>query len=387
VAELAARLGLPFCLREVTLGAGNVEQEGRRARLGFFHEQIASGKVDRVALGHTRNDQAETVLFRFLRGSGTAGLSGIRPVTAEGLVRPLIEVERREVEDFLRERRISWREDSTNVGAAFARNRIRHGLLPQLAAEWNPAMVETLAHTAEVAQAEEAYWQAEVERLAAVHVAKLGGSVIFRTDWLMTLPLAMRRRVARRSIQMAKGDLRGIDFACVERVLELAAPAAGSGRTQMRGVEARRSFEWLRLGIPFPRKPYTLKPLVPGITQIPGSERGLSLELIEKSETSGLPYNVYNIEMGCLDWERLSGSLELRNWHFGDQYQPIGIPGAVKIKTLFQLQRIPVWERPQWPVLTDGHSIVWTRRFGVSAGCAAGPESNVVLKLNEVTIA
>ncbi len=94
VRELAARLGLPFCLREVTLGAGNVEQEGRRARLGFFHEQIAGGKVDRVALGHTRNDQAETVLFRFLRGSGTAGLSGIRPVTAEGLVRPLIEVER-----------------------------------------------------------------------------------------------------------------------------------------------------------------------------------------------------------------------------------------------------------------------------------------------------
>jgi tRNA(Ile)-lysidine synthetase-like protein len=110
------------------------------------------------------------------------------------------------------------------------------------------------------------------------------------------------------------------------------------------------------------------------------------LELIEKSETSGSLQNVYNTEMGCLDWKRLAGSLELRNWRFGDQYQPIGTSGAEKIKTLFQLQRIPVWERAQWPVLTSGASIVWTRRFGVSAAFAAGPESNVVLKVGEVAV-
>jgi tRNA(Ile)-lysidine synthase len=90
--------------------------------------------------------------------------------------------------------------------------------------------------------------------------------------------------------------------------------------------------------------------------------------------------------MGCLDWKRLSGSLELRSWRFGDQYQPMGTPGAEKIKTLFQLQRIPVWERAQWPVLTDGASIVWTRRFGPAAGVAARPESSVVLKIAEVSI-
>nr|Q01QT2.1 RecName: Full=tRNA(Ile)-lysidine synthase; AltName: Full=tRNA(Ile)-2-lysyl-cytidine synthase; AltName: Full=tRNA(Ile)-lysidine synthetase [Candidatus Solibacter usitatus Ellin6076] len=386
VGELAARMGLPFCLREVTLGPGNVEQEGRRARLRFFHEQLAAGNCDRVALGHTRSDQAETVLFRFLRGSGTAGLAGIRPVTAEGIVRPLIELERAEIEEYLRERQIPWREDATNAGEEFARNRIRHGLLPQLAAEWNPALVETLAHTAEFARAEEAYWAGEIDRLSAESLTAGDGCVLIRTESLKALSLAVARRLVRRAIQMAKGDLRGVDFGHVERVVELASAPTGRGRTQVPGLDVRRSFEWLRLGVPFTRKPYSLKPLVPGTTQIPGTRNGISLELIEKSETSVLPWNVYNTEMGCLDWKRLAGSLELRNWRFGDQYQPMGLTGSEKIKTLFQLQRIPVWERAQWPVLTDGESIVWTRRFGPAAGFAAGPESGVVLKLGEVTI-
>jgi len=385
VREMAARLGLPFTLREIDVAPGNLEQEARKARLVFFQEQLASGEVDRVALGHTRSDQAETVLFRFLRGSGTAGLSGILPVTAEGLVRPLIEVERAEVEGFLRERGIAWREDSTNATGEFARNRIRHRLLPQLAEEWNPAIVETLAHTAEFARGEEAYWEQEITHLAETHMAYAGDAVLVRAAALGRLPPAAGRRLVRHAIRLAKGDLRGVDFEQVERVLDLASAPGGGGRTQVRGLDVRRSFDWLRLGVPVARKPYSLMPLVPGITQIPGASFGISLELLENSETSGLPENVYNTEMGCLDWKRMSGSLELRNWRFGDQYQPMGISGAEKIKTLFQLQRIPVWERAQWPVLTDGASIVWTRRFGASAAFAAGPESTVVLKIGEVT--
>jgi tRNA(Ile)-lysidine synthase len=386
VRELAARLGLPFCLREVRLGPGNVEQEGRKARLALFHQQLAAGRCDRVALGHTRSDQAETVLFRFLRGSGTAGLAGIRPVTVEGLVRPLIETERADIVQYLRERQIPWREDATNADVEFARNRIRHGLLPQLASEWNPSLVETLAHTAEFARAEEAYWTVEIDRLAALHLAHDNQSVLIDTEALKALPLATARRLVRRAVELAKGNLRGVNFDHVERVVELATATVGAGRTQVPGLDVRRSFDWLRLGMPLVRKPYTLKPLAPGITPIPCTGHGISLELIEKSETSVSPWNVYNTEMGCLDWKRLAGSLELRNWRFGDRYQPVGLAGSQKIKTLFQLQRIPVWERAQWPVLTNGESIVWARKFGPAAGFAAGPESSVVLRIGEVTI-
>src|SRR5207302_6604824 len=114
VAQLAAATG------------DNLEQAARHARYQFFGQFPASGELDRVALGHTRSDQAETVLYRFLRGAGTAGLAGIRPVTRDGLVRPLLAVDRADVIRFLGERAIPWREDSTNAGPQFARNRIRH---------------------------------------------------------------------------------------------------------------------------------------------------------------------------------------------------------------------------------------------------------------------
>ena len=106
---------MPLELREADLASptGNLEQAARRARLAFFREMIEAGTVHRVAVGHTRSDQAETVLFRFLRGAATAGLAGIRPITADGIVRPLLSIERAEVEQFLRERGIPWRDDSS----------------------------------------------------------------------------------------------------------------------------------------------------------------------------------------------------------------------------------------------------------------------------------
>src|SRR5579885_1855165 len=136
VRDLAGELALPFHPGECDVArlcretGDNLEQVARAARRRFFLGFLEDGRLDRVALGHTRSDQAETVLFRFLRGAGTAGLAGIRPVTPEGLVRPLLDVERSEVEGWLRERGIPWREDSSNADLAFARNRIRRQLLP-----------------------------------------------------------------------------------------------------------------------------------------------------------------------------------------------------------------------------------------------------------------
>jgi tRNA(Ile)-lysidine synthase len=389
VRGLAGRLGLPLSLRETSVAQtpDNLEQAGRQARLAFFRETIASGAVERVATGHTRSDQAETVLFRFLRGSGTAGLAGIRPVTSEGIVRPLIEVERSEVRQFLLERGIAWREDSTNASLQFARNRIRRELLPQIAREWNPAIGETLANTADWALAEEAWWDAEIERLAAQHFTATDNAVVLRSDVLAALPLAVARRLVRRAMELAKGDLRGIDFGHIAAVMDLARSTEGHGRLQAPGLDIFRSFEWLRFGQPrvsgADTRHYRLTLAVPGTVRVPGTDLAISLELIDKSGPSVSPDWVYNNWMGCLDWQRLSGSLELRNWRPGDQYQPVGYSGQEKIKTLFQQARIPLWERRHWPVLTDGSSIVWARRFGPAAGVAAEQDAQVILKIRE----
>src|ERR1039457_5727380 len=233
VGALTAELGLPFTLHNLDLSnsPGNLEQSARDARLAFFHQRLASGLASRVALGHTRSDQAETVLFRFLRGSGAAGLAAIRPVTREGIVRPLIEIERPEIVGFLRNRGIPWREDSTNATLDFARNRIRHKLLPQLAREWNPALAETLAHTADLSLAEEAYWQGEIGRLAgrlltrrarATHMSappRPVRAILVRAAPLAALPLAAARRVVRHDVQVAYGGQASCDFGHIAAVL------------------------------------------------------------------------------------------------------------------------------------------------------------------------
>ena len=387
VRELAASLSLPVTIRTVdlTASAGNLEQAGRHARLRFFREMISTGAVERVALGHTRNDQAETVLFRFLRGAGTAGLAGIRPVTDDGIVRPLLEIDRSEVEEFLRARGIAWRDDSTNASPEFARNRLRHYLLPQLAREWNPAITETLSRTADWALAEEAYWEAEIGRLARQALVERDGAVLIRAAALAALPVATGRRLVRRAIQRAKGDLRGIDFGPIAKVLELAATREGDGRLQLTGLDIRRSFEWLRFSRPSPKPlDYQGAAPVPGVLRVPAAGVEISLELIERTEPSGGAHSVYNeSETSCLDWCSLSGPLQFRNWRPGDQYQPWGAAGVEKIKTFFQEARIPIWERRNWPILLDGPSIVWARRFGPAAAFAARPGSRVLLVVRE----
>ncbi|HTA30872.1 MAG TPA: tRNA lysidine(34) synthetase TilS, partial [Candidatus Cybelea sp.] len=353
----------------------------------FFDSATQEAKLDCVATGHTRSDQAETVLFRFLRGSGTAGLAGIRPVTKGGVVRPLIECSRASVEQYLRSRNIAWREDSSNATLQLARNRIRHELLPLLEREWNPAIRETLAQTAEWARAEEAYWDAEMDRLAASCATADGGFVFMNTRTLAGLPLAVARRLVRRAMERVKGDLRGIDFGHVEALLNLAAGGEGHGRVQAPGLDVLRSFEWLRFGAlgsyGMVARAYSVEAAIPGIVRVDAVPVEISLELVERSESCDLSPYVYNREVGCLDWSSLSGRVVLRNWRPGDQYQPIGRSHEEKIKTLFQEFRIPIWERRHWPVLTDRGVIVWARRFGPAANFAANAGSSTILQIRE----
>jgi tRNA(Ile)-lysidine synthase len=338
-------------------------------------------------LGHTQSDQAETVLFRFLRGSGTAGLAGIRPITNDGFVRPLIAIERAGVEQFLRDRKIAWREDSSNASLEFDRNRIRRELLPMLARDWNPAIAETLAHTADWALAEEAYWETEIARLAARHLLVKPPAVFFRADEMVALPEAAARRLARRAIEIVKGDLRGVDFAHVAAVLALASQQDGDGRLQVPGVDVYRSFEWMRLAPPgidrLENRNFRFPAPVPGSVPLPGGGTAVLLELIENKEPTETPESGYNGSMGCLDWGRISGALELRNWRPGDQYRPVGHAAGERIKLLFQRARIPLWERRSWPVITSGSEIIWARRFGPAAELMATPQSRVLLKIQE----
>jgi len=395
VGRIAAKFGIPFHIRHADVPAigGNLEQAARDVRQAFYAELIASREVDLVATGHTRTDQAETVLYRILRGSGLAGLSGILPVTIEGQIRPLLEIDRAEIEAWLRQRSIAWKEDETNRDRTYARNRLRHEILPLLREGFNPQLDEALSNLGTLARDEEAYWKSQL--LLPQSLTPNPQPLVLPVSQLTEAPPALGRRLVRRAVEIVKGDLRGIDFAHVERILEMVRSAEGHDRVQAPGLDVCRSFDWIRLqraGTETrPVGNFSLPLEIPGSVELPGSGVRIVLQVLEKDACTQPGAEAPCARVGVvdeLDWQRFyrgkgAPSLELRNWRPGDQYRRVGQSKPEKVKFFFQEARIPLWERPDWPIITYHGKIVWARCFGAAAEFATGPETRSVLQVAE----
>src|SRR4051794_22704766 len=266
--KMAESLGLPFHESRVDTAAEaradpakgksaeTIEEAARRLRYGWFRELMGSGVVDAVATAHSRDDQAETVLARFLRGTWTEGLAGIHPVVRfpEGrILRPLLATSRTEIEAYLGELGQTWREDSSNRHLTFTRNRIRHELLPLLEL-WNPRLREHMAQMAELAREEEAWWEVEVARVAAQLVlpgrpVRGGGraaaaGLAIEVSRLAELPIPLQRRVLRH----AAGQLGAApDFDGTEALRNLALTGRAGQKCVLAGFEGERTHRELRL--------------------------------------------------------------------------------------------------------------------------------------------
>ena len=352
VRELSGRLGVECLVLREGVGQGNLEQGARRVRYGWFRELMERGVVERVAMGHTLSDQAETVLFRILRGAGTAGLAGIRAQREDGFFRPLLGLQREEIRERLRAAGMEWREDSSNESREFARNRIRRELLPQLEREWNPELTRSLAQMAEWAAAEESYWAGRMKKLAAKYF-QADGVVSFPAR----LPVAVERRLIRHAIETIKGNLRQIEYGHVEAVRGLR-----SGKLSLPGVTVEKSFGAIR---------FSVQPTEQG-----DISDGMGLELLQ-------PGSVYNVGKDQLDWGKLTHPLKLRNWRAGDKYRRVGRPKEERLKLLFQKARVRVWDRRCWPVLEGGDGIIWSRGFGAAAGAERTESTQLVLQVRD----
>jgi tRNA(Ile)-lysidine synthase len=221
VEALCTSLDIPLHLHRASIPerasktGETIEEAARAVRYDFFHTLIASGHADSVLTAHTLDDQAETVLMKFLRGAWTEGLSAIHPVVQVAgpgkILRPFLNTRRSDIEAFLQQSNQLWREDSTNADTAYTRNRIRHQLLPQLR-DYNPNLDQTLANLAELAREEESRWKTELSRLLPQLIlpgkpVRGGGRSVSTTpgesalaieiDRLRTLDPALRRRVLR----------------------------------------------------------------------------------------------------------------------------------------------------------------------------------------------
>jgi tRNA(Ile)-lysidine synthase len=359
----------------------STEAAARQLRYQYFRQLFEEKKLNRIATGHTLDDQAETVLLRVVRGAGTRGLAGIYPqLLVDGsqfsVVRPLLKTRRRLLETYLGEIGQDWREDASNRDLRHARNRVRHGIVPRLERTLNPAVRETLGETADIARSEEEYWHKEVIRaLPDVWQAEL---LILKPAELAASPLALRRRLVR-----AAGESLGLnlEFRHVEEILDL---------DQCGPRSAMLPEGWLlsatRDGLQFAppsrsaaaNSDYEYKLAVPGDTHVP--EAGVCFEVARVPGSAAAGYNPDHM----LDPALLQQELTVRNWRAGDRYWPAHSKAPRKIKELLQERKLTATERKLWPVVVSGQEIVWIRGFPTPARLRPGDGDHEALLIREL---
>lgn len=344
--ETCERFGIPFAAVRVTVGKGNLQAEARRARYAALRAEATRVAATLIATGHTRTDQAETVLMRLLRGSGARGLGGIPPRRGE-IIRPLLDRSRTEVEAWLSQIGVAWREDPTNSVPRYTRNRLRLEVWPALL-RLNPALERALARAADLLRDDE-------RALDALARALIGGGEAVSLQELAAAPAAVRRRVVRRLAARAGGEGARPEAAHVEAVLALAAGAAPGAAELPGGLEARTVAGRLAIG------PRAARPRLPGIPPQriagPGAYRvdglGLSVEIAGTPPPPGWP-------------------LDLRTRRPGDRFRPTGAPGGKKLKAWLIDRKIPRERRDRLLLLASGQVVLAIPELGVRAPAAAG---------------
>ena len=422
VAKLAAKCKLVFQAGQLDVGAKakrekeNLEDTARRARYEFFEGLVRSGHVDKVAVAHTADDQAETVLGHILRGTGLAGLGGIHP-TMGNVVRPLLGVRRAELRGYLKWKKQTWREDATNRDTTRMRARIRKKLLPLLEKQFQGAVVEHLARLAELAREDEAFLAVLVDdRLRRCVEKNTGLTKISTADLLhfsgkkdFTTPyeaqgkegaqrteknFALSTRLVRRIVSEVKPREGQLSATHVRSILELAERGEnGKCLSLPGGVEVRREQDSLifcagdTVARVNRRKPVEFERgvnLGGKATDISVPELGcvFRFRVIDWPAKRGDTIETGNV----LDRDALHSPLTLRSWQPGDRFRPCGHRSEHKLKRLLSKKRVSGRERQGWPVVTSGEALVWARGFPVAAEFAANERTRFGVVITEEAI-
>jgi tRNA(Ile)-lysidine synthase len=422
VGELARERGLELVLERANVAAAaanhkwNLEDAARRLRYAFFERIVNEGRATRVAVAHTADDQAETVLAHLLRGTGPAGLAGIYPIVG-AVVRPLLRHRRDDLREYLREIGQAWREDVTNLDPRRSRARIRGQLLPLLERDFSPLVVNRLARLARLSREEEVFWTALVEdRFHALVRTGDGTLAIHIRDLLAPLdvsagvareesalgserPAALRaltERLIRRLYHDLRGDRRGLTAERVEQVIHLASESTSGHSVELPGgIRVERSFGEMifsrtllekrtsrarETGAPSDAYHYLVELPAHGAAtvSVPELKSRFCLKVIDWSARE----RDTKRDTAALDADLLRAPLILRNWRPGDAYRPRGRRQAQKLKRMFLAGRIPSRERACWPVLESAGRVVWARGMPPADECCAweGTRAGVVIE-------
>ncbi len=378
VATVSSQLGIPVTVERVDpvayqkeMRVSSFEEAAREVRYGFLAGVATNRAATSVALGHTADDLAETVLMHIIRGSGIHGLRGMAELSTwrslKGdqqavLFRPLLGVTKEETVDYCRKRGIAFREDPSNRLLRFTRNRVRHQLLPALES-YNPRIRETLVRLARSASLEVDYLESEVARVWPAIARQEGASIVLDAQQLASLHPFMRRMVLRRAYEQLTGDTRRLEEVHLKSMADFTVAPPGRVLTLPRGLRLYSEYGQLILGqemgdlCPFPPLEGEHPILLPSsadesVSQLPGW-KVIARPVSPSVDASEDPFTA------CFDREAIGDRLWVRARLPGDRFQPLGMGAEKKLQDFLVDEKVPRAWRDRIPLVVSERGIIW----------------------------
>jgi len=364
VRSLAEGHGLPAVQHNLTeldldqLRSHGREGAARLARLAALETLAAQVGATRIALGHTMDDHAETILYRLVRGAGPTGMRGIPPVRIP-FIRPLIRTSRSNVHAYAVARALTWREDATNSDLTYARNRVRHRILPALR-RLNPRIVEALVRNADLLDdLDEAVAFFVKERMTHLRIESNAREFSLRKSELVTLPDSVLRLMLREGIRQTRGNLSGIELTHVEAIRELITSQRAHGELSLPGLHVRMQNNVLAFAAITHASALPWKMTVDlGETQLPHDDSSLELRIVPMTDVD-MDSVRSDRWIEAADADRVTFPMQLRTRRPGDRFTPLGLSQGIKLKDFLINERAPYFDRDSIPLLCDRQAIIW----------------------------
>lgn len=368
----------------------SLEEAAREVRYAFLAGVAASVRAERVAVGHTADDHVETILMHLIRGSGTRGLRGLRPVsrwpysgTGPTIIRPLLELTREETWAYCKRYKLEPRTDTTNLSAEPMRNGIRRQLLPLLE-QYNPQVVEALMRTARIAAEDLDFIDREADRLRGGVIRREGDAVVIDRVGFTALPPALQRHLLRAGIELLLGNLKDIEAGHIEKVLGALDKPAGKVIGLPDGLHFTIEYDRYVLGAdaaalcPFPSISDEIALNVPGKTSLPGWD----IEATVVSPSAVQDYDeTENNFIAFFDFARAGKKLAMRHRLPGDRFQPLGMGQPKKLNQFMIDARIPRAWRQHVPIIASPEHIIWVVGWRIGERVRVTDVTRQVLRL------
>ncbi len=361
--EVCGKMNIDFRVKSVDV-KGCVKEHGinkqeaaRELRYKAFYEAAQEIKADRIALAHNADDQAETIFMRLIRGAGASGLCGI-PAKRGFIIRPLIEIERKDVEDFLESENLRYVVDSSNLQTDYFRNRFRLMIMPELK-KMNPGLIQSVNKTVSILQEEERYLDIIVTKTLMKMISRKTGRRIelFLTP-MEAMDLVILRRLLRRAIDETE-SLRGIGFIHIEDIIRLVKEGKSGDRIYLpKGIRVIKDYSLLVITSEKPRKIASYELHVPGEAAIVGAGLVIKASFEDAGEDFGNGKSSV-----LLDAAGMNLPLKLRPREPGDYFYPLGFGKRKKLQDFFVDEKIPRDERDSVPLAFSNGDIVWVAGY------------------------